>query len=631
MNNTESFEFSTDISQLMNLLINSLYTHKDIFLRELISNSADALDKIEHGNKNGDLTLEIRIIPNKDNKTITIVDTGIGMTKKELINNLGIVAKSGTKSFMQKLKSNEKDISMIGKFGVGFYSAYLVAKKVTVITKSDLDEQYRWESSANNSFTITKDNSNFLKRGTSVILHIKDELEEIFDDILLPKLIKLHSSFVGYPIFLYSKLENGEHKFKLINEQKPIWSRDKSEITDKEYTNFYKNITGDWDTPLAVKHITVKDETNFSFLLFVPSRAPTNLFGDNAKQRNLRLYVRRVFVSDDSEQLIPNWMRFIRGIVDSEDLPLTISREMLQKNEILDRIKREIEDKAIELFSEIAEDKEKFTEFYKHFSKCLKLGLRESRKKLHTRIASLFRFRSTHSDKETVSFDDYISRMKDKQQGIYYITGETYESIKDSPFVEKLKAQNSECLYLCDPMDEYVVQTLSEYKNKILINVSQEKIIFETTKDDQELLDKYEVKLKILKEYIYKTLVGLVENVIVSTRLISSPCCISTNSSGFSANMASILKSQALRVAQKIPVDLTKKTFEINIKSPIIIRLLEKTDNLDESDTQLIHMLHGVARLTSGFTLKNPVNFSHNVYELLRNSRENLHSTIQNH
>ena len=294
------------------------------------------------------------------------------------------------------------------------------------------------------------------------------------------------------------------------------------------------------------------------------------------------------------------------------------------------KIKREIEDKAIELFSEIAEDKEKFTEFYKHFSKCLKLGLRESKKELHTRIASLFRFRSTHCDKEGVSLDDYISRMKDKQQGIFYLTGETYKSIKDSPFVEKLKTQNLECLYLCDPIDEYVVQSLKEYKNKILINVSQEKIIFETTEDEQELLNKYEAEIEVLKKYIYKILAGAVENVIVSTRLTTSPCCISTNTSGFSANMASILEAQALRVAQKIPMDLTKNTFEINIKTPLITLLLEKADDLDEIDAELIHMLHYSARLTSGFTLKEPINFSSNVYKLLRESRSHPYHNIVN-
>jgi len=559
---------------------------------------------------------------------------------------------------------------MIGQFGVGFYSSYLVSEKVVVRTKHNDDEHWIWTSTAGGTFDIMKDPNPTIKRGTEITLHLREDATDYNDEKKLKDLIKKHSEFIGFPISLYvtkeeekdvecssSEDEDGDedkedkenadgamevdeekfkkstdkakkktkkvkevtHEWEKVNTQKPIWMRRPDEVKDEEYTAFYKSISNDWEEHLAVKHFKVEGQLEFSGLLFVPKRAPMEMFDQKKKKNNIKLYVRRVFIMDNCEELCPDWLSFIKGVVDSEDLPLNISRENLQQSKILKLIQKNLVKKCIELFKEIAENEEDYKKFYEAFSKMIKLGIHEDGKN-RKKLAEFLRYHSTKSGEDQISLKTYVERMKESQKVIYYITGESKDAVQNSPFLEALKKRDLEVLFLVDPIDEYAIQQLKDYQGKSMACATKEGLDLGLTEEEKKNAEDTKSKFEDLCKKVKDILGKKVEKVVVSDRMVGSPCSLVTGEFGWSANMERIMRAQALRDSSMSSYMVAKKTMELNPVHPIIIALKDKfaADAADSAAKDLVWLLYETSLLTSGFTLDNPGSFSSRIHRLIK-------------
>lgn len=663
---SEKFEYQAEVSRLMDLIVNSLYSNKEVFLRELISNASDALDKLRFlGVTEPELLkdavdLDIRIQTDKDNGIITITDSGIGMTRQELVDCLGTIAQSGTAKFLKALKDSKgagADSNLIGQFGVGFYSAFLVSERVEVSTKSPKsDKQYVWVGEANSStYTIREetDPAKQLPRGTRLTLYLKRDDKGFAHPERIEKLVKNYSQFVSFPIYTWQEKgytkevevdedpteakkegedETAEKKKKtkkvvekywdweLTNETQPIWLRSPKEVSKEEYNDFYKKTFNEYLEPLASSHFTTEGEVEFRSVLFVPS--VSGMGKDdivNPKTKNIRLYVKRVFISDDFDgELFPRYLSFIKGVVDSNDLPLNVSREILQESRIVRIMRKRLVRKAFEMIQGIAlsENRDDYEKFWENFGKHLKLGCIEDREN-HKRLAPLLRFFSSQSENEMISLDEYVENMKPDQKDIYYIASDSVTSAKNTPFLEKLLEKDLEVLYLVDPIDEVAIQNLKAFKEKNFIDIS---------KEDLDLGDKNEDKEKEIKQefgqtcdWIKKRLGDKVASVQISNRLSSSPCVLVSGKFGWSANMERLMKAQTVGDTSSLEFMRSRRVFEINPEHPIIRTLTEACRSTpdDEEALRAVDLLYDTALVSSGFTPENPAQLGGKIYEMM--------------
>ncbi|XP_074583569.1 heat shock protein 90-6, mitochondrial-like [Curcuma longa] len=661
---SEKFEYQAEVSRLMDLIVHSLYSNKEVFLRELISNASDALDKLrflsvtEPELLKDAVDLDIRIQSDKDNGIITITDTGIGMTRQELVDCLGTIAQSGTAKFLKALKDSKDagvDSNLIGQFGVGFYSAFLVSDKVVVSTKSpNSEKQYVWEGEANaNSYTIREetDPEKFLPRGTRLTLYLKRDDKGFAHPERIQNLVKNYSQFVSFPIYTWqekgftkevevdeppsdSKKEGDEDPdvekkkktkkvverywdWDLTNETQPIWLRNPKDVTTEEYNAFYKTTFDEYVDPLASSHFTTEGEVEFRSILFVPSFKKDEII--NSKTKNIRLYVKRVFISDDFDgELFPKYLSFVKGVVDSNDLPLNVSREILQESRIVRIMRKRLVRKTFDMILGISqsENKEDYEKFWENFGKYLKLGCIEDNAN-HKRIAPLLRFFSSQADNELISLDEYVESMKPEQRNIYYIAADNLTSARNTPFLERLVEKDYEVLFLVDPMDEIAIQNLKSYKEKNFVDIS---------KEDLDLGDKDEEKEKVIKQefghmcdWIKKRLGDKVANVEISSRLSTSPCVLVSGKFGWSANMERLMKAQTLGDTTSLDFMRGRRVFEINPGHSIIKDLnVACRSNPDDPEAQrAIDLLYDTALISSGFTPENPSELSSKIYEMM--------------
>jgi molecular chaperone HtpG len=702
----EQFTFKAEINELMNMIIHNFYSNKDIFLRELVSNASDAINKLKHvGLQNKEVLCDfydfmIRIRADKEANQLVIEDTGIGMDREDLINNLGTIAKSGTKEFMKKLSDSadkSSSSSLIGQFGVGFYSAYLVASTVKVITrKAGTDDIFQWESSANGSFTLVKLNSTEcdIVRGTRIYLNINSDSTEYLETSKITEIIKKHSSYITYPILLHTikskevpddsveaqtvqteqteqveaqteqveaqteqteqteqvevqteqmetkqemKVEDIEvddedneetkeepkQRMKTIQEEswdkinsEPIWTKPTSEISAEEYGVFYKNLSGDWDVHATYKHFKTEGNVEFSSILFIPSRAPHDLF-EKKQRNNIKLYVKKVLITDDCKDLCPDWLNFVSGIVDSSDLPLNASRELLQQSKIIKQISKQLVKKSIEMIEDLAQDETKFKTFYENFNKNIKLGIHEEASQ-REKLIEFLRFDTSKGS--GISLAQYKERMGESQPGIYFITGDSIKNLENSPFVDKLKKRDWEVIYMADPIDEYIVQHMTKYHDLKLINISKDELeipVDENENGEENKLNSEETTK--LCERI-KTILGeKVDSVKVSNKIESQPAII-TNPMGMSANMERILKAQALSNSNTMMMGMfSRRSMEINPSHPIMLRLSTYIDDetQKESFEKLVDVVYDSAMLASGYQLEDINGYLKKVYNYM--------------
>ncbi|KAF3796422.1 Endoplasmin-like protein [Nymphaea thermarum] len=692
--NGEKFEFQAEVSRLMDIIINSLYSNKDIFLRELISNASDALDKIrflsltdkEVLGEGENTKLEIQIKLDKEKKLLSIRDRGIGMTKEDLIKNLGTIAKSGTSAFVEKMQTGG-DLNLIGQFGVGFYSVYLVADYVEVISKHNDDKQYVWESKADGQFAVSEDTWNEpLGRGTEIRLHLREEASEYVQEEKLKELVKRYSEFINFPIYLWASKEvdvevpadedestdeettesssseeeevededaekkpktktvkETTYEWERLNDVKAIWLRSPKEVSEEEYTKFYQSIAKDFsdEKPLAWSHFTAEGDVEFKAVLFVPPKAPNDLYESYYNNKsNLKLYVRRVFISDEFDELLPKYLNFLKGLVDSDTLPLNVSREMLQQHSSLKTIKKKLIRKALDMIRRIADEdpdesnekeekdaatdsenndkKGQYAKFWKEFGKSIKLGIIEDASN-RNRLAKLLRFESTKSEGKLASLDQYISRMKPGQKDIFYLTGSSKEQLEKSPFLERLTKKGYEVIYFMDPVDEYLMQYLMDYEDKKFQNVSKEGLKLGKESKDKDLKESFKELTKWWKDALSSE--G-VDSVKVSNRLDQTPCVVVTSKYGWSANMEKIMQSQTLSDSSRQAYMRGKRVLEINPRHPIVKELRERiaNDPQDENVKQTAKLMYQTALMESGFMLSDPKDFASRIYDSVKRS-----------
>merc|ERR1711939_1266476 len=698
----EKHEFQAEVSRLMDIIINSLYTDKQVFLRELVSNAADALEKarfhsVQDESFLGDTKdLEVKVEHDADAKTISIIDTGVGMTKADLINNLGTVAKSGTTNFLEAMAEGA-DANLIGQFGVGFYSAFLVADKVSVTSKCNEDPvQHVWESSADASFTVVDDpRGNTLGRGSRVTLHLKEDAHDYLSEDKLKETAKKYSQFIQFPIYVKVKKEvdadteedddddkdddeeakddvetsDDEEKeeeeekkptkktvyeWEQVNTQKAIWLRAKEDVTEEEYNEFYKGISKDYLDPLAYTHFNAEGEIEFKSILFLPKKAPFDMM-DNywTKKSEVKLYVRRVLVAEKFEELLPRYLNFVRGVVDSDDLPLNVSREQLQQNKIMKVISKKLVRKVLELMKKLAkeedsgdddeeekkDDEEKkgkkdeestWAKFYKEFNKNLKMGCYEDDSN-RSKISKLLRFSSTKSEDKDISLDKYLDRMQESQESIYYMSGDNMEVMKKAPSLQVFKKKDIEVLMLSDHLDEPCIQKLADYEGKKFVSIQKADVKLDETEEEKKKFSKLKDMYKPVTDWWKDTLstftekgamkdAGVkVEKVEISKRLTESPVVVVTSQFGYSAQQEKIMKAQAFQNKDQVSMMSGRKTLEINPNHPVVADLLNKVkaDKEDKAAVDTAQVLFQMALIESGYEIADPSALVSRVYRLM--------------
>jgi heat shock protein beta len=671
----EKYEFQSDVSRVMNIIINNVYTNRDVFLRELVSNASDALDKIrlqsltDSSKLDSKRELEIRVSSDPEAGTLTIMDTGVGMTKDEMVKNLGTIAHSGTKAFAELLGSKDASSNLIGQFGVGFYSAFLVADRVVVVSKSNEDaDQWIWESTADSNFTVVKDpRGNTLGRGTSITLHLKqdDDSKSYLKSDKLRDLIIRYSDFISFPIFLWEshvarvdkdKVEASDEDveadvdfdeeeveeeevdeqptgeptlvwdWERVNDKQPIWTRRKDDIQDEEYDNFFKAMTREDVPPLTYIHFTAEgDNGAFKAIVFLPEAPPYSQFDSATRQKGVKLYVRRVFITEELDALLPKYLAFLRGVVDSDDLPLNLSRETLQEHKALETIRNKLVRKTIAMFQQLGdaeteEEKAKYAKFWKSYGTNIKLGVIEDSAN-RPRLAKLLRYLSSTTG-EMTSLDDYVARMKEGQDEIYYLSGDSVESIKSSPLLEKLTDKGFEVLFAVDPIDEYTFQNVPKYEKYKMVNLAKEGVKLPGDKDEED--QDHEEDLKELISYLKKTFTGKISRVKISQRLSRSPCALVAESWGYTAQMEKVMKAQALSSSDdpKSRMWVGKKVLEINPTHPIVLELNRLvTDGSDLPRAKdVATLLLDTAAISSGYSVDQPAAFVTRIHRMMSTS-----------
>ncbi|NP_999808.1 heat shock protein gp96 precursor [Strongylocentrotus purpuratus] len=672
----EKHVFQAEVNRMMKLIINSLYRNKEIFLRELISNASDALDKIRLTSLTDKAALDateelsIKIKADKDNHMLHITDTGVGMTKNDLINNLGTIAKSGTSEFFEKLSDMDSSeaTDLIGQFGVGFYSSFLVAERVIVTSKHNDDEQYIWESDSA-EFSINKDpRGDTLKRGTTISLLLKEEAYDFLEADTIENLVKKYSQFINFPIYLWGsktesveepieedeaaeaeedktededveveeetdeeekpktkKVEKTTWDWRLMNENKPIWTRAPRDITDEEYEEFYKSFTKETDAPMAKTHFSAEGEVTFRSILFIPSKAPNQMFQDYGKKfDNIKLYVRRVFITHDFEDMMPKYLSFVKGVVDSDDLPLNVSRETLQQHKLLKVIKKKLVRKTLDMLKKM--DPEEYMEkFYKEYGVNVQAG-DHRRPQQQVPSGQAGQVLLSNSETEQTSLQDYLERMKEKQEVIYFVAGTSRKEVESSPFVERLLKKGYEVIFLTEPVDEYCIQSLPEFEGKKFQNVAKEglKIDGEDSEAAKERKEELEAKFEPLLKWLKDAALGdEIKDAKLSNRLSDSPCALVASQYGWSGNMERIMKAQAYAQANNPNTEYyasQKKTLEVNPRHPLIKTLLEKVeaDAEDETAKDLAVVMFETATLRSGFALPDSAAFAGRIERMLK-------------